>query len=105
MATSEGRIKLAVKEILRNHGAYWHMPVQNGMGAPTLDFICCFKGRYFAIETKAPGKKPTPRQEITISEIEKAGGRVFVIDGDYSELEEWLNPKKDDGGMMAGWDW
>lgn len=88
--TPEGKIKAVVKEILRNHGAYWHMPVQNGMGAPSLDFICCFEGRYFAVETKAPGKKPTPRQEITISEIEKAGGKVFVIDGDCAKLERWL---------------
>lgn len=90
MATPEGVVKNRVKQVLKVYGAYWHCPVQNGMGAPSLDFVCCFKGRYFAVETKAPGKKPTPRQEITISEIEKAGGNVFVIDGDCSELEEWL---------------
>ena len=88
--TPEGKTKVAVKAVLRAHGAYWHCPVQNGMGAPSLDFICCFKGRYFAVETKAPGKKPTPRQEITISEIRDAGGKVFVIDGDCSELDDWL---------------
>lgn len=88
--TPEGKVKTRVKLVLSSHGAYWHCPVQNGMGAPSLDFICCFKGRYFAVETKAPGKKPTPRQEITISEIEKAGGKVFVIDGDCSELDGWL---------------
>lgn len=88
--TPEGKIKAAVKSVLRAHGAYWHCPVQNGMGAPSLDFICCFKGKYFAVETKAPCKKPTPRQKITISEIERAGGKVFVIDGDCSELDDWL---------------
>lgn len=88
--TPEGKIKAAVKAVLKTYGAYWHCPVQNGMGAPSLDFICCFRGKYFAVETKSPGKRPTPRQEITISEIEKAGGKVFVIDGDCSELEEWL---------------
>lgn len=89
--TPEGKTKNLVKDVLKAHGAYWHCPVQNGMGAPSLDFICCFNGRYFAVETKAPGKKPTLRQEITISEIEKAGGKVFVIDGDCSELEQWLS--------------
>lgn len=88
--TPEGKVKNKVKEVLRKHGVYWHCPVQNGMGAPSLDFICCFNGHYLAIETKAPGKKPTPRQEITISEIEKSGGKVFVIDGDCSALEWWL---------------
>lgn len=91
MATPEGLIKNAVKLMLKKHGVYWHCPVQNGMGAPSLDFVCCHKNKYLAIETKAPGKRPTPRQEITISEIEKAGGRVFVIDGDLVPLEEWLN--------------
>lgn len=90
MATPEGKVKAAVKEVIKKHRAYWHCVVQNGMGAPSLDFICCFKGRYFAVETKAPGKKPTPRQEITISQIEDAGGKVFVIDGDCSALERWL---------------
>ena len=88
--TPEGKTKLKVKEVLKAHGAYWHCPVQNGMGAPSLDFICCFKGRYFGIETKKPGGKPTARQLLTIKAIEDAGGKVFVIDGDCSELEHWL---------------
>jgi len=94
MATPEGKVKSATKEVLKAHGAYWHCPVQNGMGAPSLDFICCFKGKYFGIETKAPGEKPTTRQEITISQIEGAGGKVFVIDGDCSALQRWLEEIK-----------
>lgn len=90
MATPEGKVKEKVKRVLKAHDAYYHMPVQNGMGSPTLDFVGCHVGRYFAIETKAPGKKPTPRQELTIDQIRQAGGKVFVIDGDTSELEEWL---------------
>ena len=80
--TPEGKVKDAVRKVLREHKAYWHCPVQNGMGAPSLDFICCRNGRYFAIETKAPGKKPTERQLQTIHEIQSAGGSVFVIDGE-----------------------
>lgn len=88
--TPEGRIKESVKQVLRRYKVYWHCPMQNGMGAPALDFACCCKGAYFAIETKALGKKPTMRQEITIQQIRDAGGKVFVIDGDLSELEHWL---------------
>lgn len=91
MATPENKVKEAVRDVLDRFGCYRHSPVQNGMGAPSLDFVGCFKGLYFAVETKAPGKKPTPRQEITISAMRKAGGKVFVIDGDTSELENWLN--------------
>ena len=92
MSTPEGLVKVKVRKVLKHFGAYWHCPVQNGMGSPSLDFICCYKGRYLAIETKAPGKKPTPRQEITISEIEAAGGKVFVISDDEGciALAHWL---------------
>ena len=77
--TPEGKVKEQVKKLLKQHGAYYHMPVQNGMGAPTLDFVGCFKGKFFAVETKAPGKKPTPRQELTMADMRKAGGMVFVV--------------------------
>jgi hypothetical protein len=91
MPTPEGKVKERVKTLLKQHGAYWHCPVQNGMGKPALDFMhVLVRGRPCAIETKAPGKKPTARQLLTIAEIEAAGGLVFVIDGDTSELEEWL---------------
>lgn len=90
MATPEGRVKDATKHLLKEYDVYWHMAVMNGMGAPSLDFVCCVAGLYFAIETKAPGKHPTPRQELTIASIKKAGGKTFVIDGDLSELEAWL---------------
>jgi len=92
MATPEGRVKAKVKVLLKKYDAYWHCPVQNGMGAPSLDFICCLRGKYFGIETKAGNKKPTPRQETTISEIQKAGGRAFVVNEESGMdlLEMWL---------------
>lgn len=90
--TPEGRIKDKVKKVLLNTPkCYYHMPVQNGMGRPTLDFIGCCAGRFFGIETKAPGKKPTPRQLCTINLMEDAGAKVFVIDSeDLWELTGWL---------------
>lgn len=96
MSTPESRVKAKVKELLKKYGAYWHCPVQNGMGAPSLDFIGCHYGDFFAVETKAPGKKPTPRQEMTMESMEKAGGRPFVVAGDagMEELEEWLEYKQ-----------
>ena len=92
--TPEGKVKAMVKKILAKYGeelyAFW--PVQNGMGSPTLDCIVCYRGHYIAIETKAPGKLPTPRQLITISKMEKAGAKVFVLDGSEScvDLDLWL---------------
>jgi VRR-NUC domain. len=91
--TPEGAVKAKTKRVLAEfEGVYYHMPVQNGMGAPTLDFVGCCHGKYFAIETKAPGKKPTERQWRTIINIRAAGGTVFVIDGsDFGELKHWLS--------------
>lgn len=80
--TPEGNVKEKVKQLLRKHGTYWHCPVQTGMGAPSLDFICCHKGQYIGIETKAQGKKPTPRQKNTMRQIELAGGWCIVVDGE-----------------------
>lgn len=92
--TPEGKVKVKISAMLKAAGAYYHMTVQNGMGAPSLDYVGCYKGRFFAIEAKAPGKKPTPRQEGTIKTIRAAEGVVFVIDGaegSFDLLKEWLS--------------
>lgn len=91
--TPEGRVKKAVKKVLDSRGAhvYRFMPVQMGFGVPTLDFLGCYKGRFFAIETKKPGALPTLRQQQIIDEMHAAGAKVFIIDGDTKALQEWLN--------------
>ena len=93
--TPEAVVKAQLKKLLSEHGAYYHMPVQNGMGAPSLDFICCHRGCYFGIETKAGNKKPTPRQENTMNQIRLAGGLAFLINEveGLDELREWLTRK------------
>lgn len=92
--TPEGKVKAAIKRLLdKTEQCYYHFPVQNGMGAPTLDVVGCHSGRFFAIEAKAPGKVPTVRQEGTISRMRDARGQVFVIDGSeesMASLREWL---------------
>lgn len=88
--TPEGKVKDKVKKLLQEFGAYYFMPVQTGFGAPTIDFLACHNGRFLGIETKAPGKKPTPRQEVTMGRINAAGGKTLVIDGDTEKLLAWL---------------
>jgi hypothetical protein len=94
--TPEGKVKKRVRELLHRYDAYWHCPVQNGMGTPSLDFIGCLAGAYFGIETKAGNKQPTPRQELTMCAIEKAGGKVFLVNDEtgLGELELWLSTRK-----------
>ena len=107
--TPEGKVKDFVKKILKRYkddgqGVYAHWPVQNGYGAACLDCHGCYNGLYFTIETKAPGKKPTPRQELTMEDVSEADGVVFVIgekevegkerySGVY-ELVEWLESER-----------
>ena len=92
-STTEKRVKDEIKKILKKHNAYWHMPVSNGMGAPTLDFVACHEGLFIGIEAKAPGKVATERQQLTMRTMEQAGGKTMVIDGErypYHQLEAWL---------------
>ena len=96
--TPEGRTKKRIKEILAARGKvlkqFW--PVQNGMGAATIDCHVCYLGQYLVIEAKAPGEVATPRQEHTLNEYELAGGENLVIDGtNYQPLEDALNRMRD----------
>lgn len=82
--TPEGKVKAKVKKMLKEHNAYQFWPVQTGYGAATLDCIGCHEGIFFAIETKAPGKHMTARQNNTAHAMRQAGAVVFCI-GEYIE--------------------
>lgn len=81
MATPEGKVKAAISRELKRLGAYYHMPVQNGMGSPTLDYVGCINGHFFAIEAKSEVGTLTARQELTIEAMKRAGALVLVIRG------------------------
>lgn len=84
--TPEGKVKKLVDAALKKLGAdcYRFMPVQSGFGAKTLDYLLCIKGKFIAIETKAPGKHLTPLQVTTATNIENAGGLVYVVYDQYT---------------------
>jgi hypothetical protein len=90
--TPEGKVKAKVKRVLSRYAdfIYGFWPVPSGYGESSLDYVGCCCGRFFAIETKAPGKEPTNRQKMVANMMIRAGGDVFVTDGDTTELEEWL---------------
>lgn len=90
--TPEGKVKAKVKALLKRFGAYYHMVVQNGMGAPSLDFVGCHGGLFFSVETKAGNKDMTDRQKQTATEMRKAGAVVFLVNEveGLTELEQWL---------------
>lgn len=91
--TPEGRVKAAVKALLKKRGIWFYMPIQNGMGRVGIpDFICCCNGRFLAIETKAPGKlnNTTANQDLVLSEIREHKGVALVVD-DAAKLEDLLH--------------
>jgi hypothetical protein len=81
--TPEGKVKKAVREYLKAKGVWYYQPIQNGMGQVGIpDFICCYRGMFIAIETKAPGnlKGVTPNQQRVIDAIKSHGGLAVVVD-------------------------
>lgn len=84
MTTPEGKIKAKLKKALDKAfpGHYRFMPVQTGYGAKTLDFLLCIRGRFVAIETKAPGKQLTPLQGSTVDAMVLSEGLVFIVDNE-----------------------
>lgn len=97
MLTPEGRVKEAVKRLLRERGIWWFCPVSNGMGIVGIpDFVCVWRGRFLGIETKAPGKRnnTTPNQNRVLQEIKDHGGMTIVID-DVSQLKEYLHGQEE----------
>jgi hypothetical protein len=100
MATPEGKVKASIRKVLDSYksGVYYEMAVPYGYGKSGLDFTGCANGRYFSIEAKAPGKRPTDRQKLTIRQQRLAYAPVFVIDGTdagdvdtLTHLKDWLD--------------
>ena len=91
-ATPEGIVKKEIIKWLKARGIWYYMPIQNGLGVVGIpDFICCWNGKFLAIEAKAPGKlaNVSANQERRIFEIRTANGLAVVVD-DVSLLDELL---------------
>lgn len=79
--TPERKVKVAVRKMLEESGAYYVMPVTGGYGnSGAPDFLVCTSGRFVGIECKAGGNKPTALQEKNLQMIRTSGGVALVID-------------------------
>jgi hypothetical protein len=90
--TPEAVVKEAVKKFLREHNVWFYMPVSHGLGRVGIpDFVCCYEGKFFTVETKAPGKvnNTTPNQEQVMKEIRDHGGKTVVVDN-VIDLEKFF---------------
>lgn len=105
--TPEGLVKKSVKLLLAEfniqeakdagragtYDGWYFMPGGNGRGVSGIpDFMGHYRGRFFAIETKAPGEEPKGFQALQVKSIRESGGRVFVVDGEASLrlVRSWL---------------
>ncbi len=80
---TEKKLKQQVSELLDEAGAWYFMPVPTGMQKATLDFLGCYKGFFFSVETKSPEGEPTKRQAVAMEAIGEAGGEAFWGDGPH----------------------
>lgn len=81
--TPEGKVKADIKAWLKARNIWYFMPPANGYGNSGVpDFVCCWNGRFLAIEAKAPGKRgnTTTMQDKQIAGIWAAGGSAVVVD-------------------------
>src|SRR4249920_1182321 len=96
--TPEGLVKKEIDKVLAKHvlPKWLWKPVILSMGKPALDYICSIRGRFVAIEAKAPGEWLTPRQRATARDILLSGGKVFVVSSPegLAALERFLEAEK-----------
>jgi Holliday junction resolvase len=79
--TPEKKIKDKVTAQLKELGAYYFYPFSAGYSSSGVpDIVGCYRGRFFGIECKAKGNKPTELQKINLNKIEGVGGIALVID-------------------------
>jgi len=79
--TPERKVKKLVSKTLTALGAYYFYPVTSGYGTSGVpDIVGCYRGRFFGIECKANGNKPTALQQINLDKIAATGGIALVID-------------------------
>jgi len=88
--TPEGKVKKKIKEYLVTTGAWYYMPVSNGMGRVGCpDILVCYKGYFLAFEVKSPGKiaNTTANQDREIAGINNAKGVAIVVDSVEQVME------------------
>lgn len=80
--TPETKVKKEIIKYLDTLSECFHFAVHNvGYGKRGLpDRLVCYRGRFIALEIKAPGGKATPWQERCIDEINASQGYAKVVE-------------------------
>ena len=91
--TPEGKVKDKVKAILKRRGVWYCMPRGQTYGRAGIpDFLCCHKGRFIAIETKAGRGKATPLQLRELKDIFGHQGIALIVrEANVEQVEALLD--------------
>ena len=84
--TTEATEKAKVKKLFEKYGKdiWYYMPVPMGYGRKGIpDFIGCYRGNFFSVETKAHNRNCTPWQVRENDAIHDAEGKVYIFSLDY----------------------
>jgi|TARA_R110002124_G_scaffold86589_1_gene223799 hypothetical protein len=89
--TPEGKVKKKVAKHLDDLGCYYFYPATGGYGKSGVpDIVGCYKGKFFGLECKAGGNKPTLLQEKNLYHILVNGGISEIINEDNVDRVEQI---------------
>lgn len=89
----EQQLQSKIKEYLVNEKdcyvvKYVPMPVYGIAGIP--DILCCYKGRFIAIEVKVGNNKPTQIQQSHLGRIKRRGGLAIWVNS-LQQVKDFFN--------------
>lgn len=97
----EKHVKKYLQDCLKELGCWQYWPVSNGMGRHGIpDCLGCYKGRFFSVETKAPGKRGNENRGASALQMKELrsiadnGGLAWICDGP-EEVEAIVNYLKE----------
>ena len=107
--TPEGKIKRKLDKMFHEERVWFYSPQAGPFGVAGIpDRVACVDGLFLGVECKADKtKKPTRLQNKCMKDIERAGGKCFVVyDADTIEtVRTWIrdarNPKSKGAGAQA----
>jgi len=90
---NEADVKKLVKKKLieyKDRGLWYFMPPANGYGRAGIpDFVGCYKGNMFAIETKFGANDLSANQVREIGDLQAADAMVWIVRD--TTIGEWAN--------------
>lgn len=98
MQTPEGKIKAALDRMLKAERVWFYPPQAGPFGSAGIpDRVAIVDGLFVGIECKADkSKKPTALQIKCMADIERAGGKCFVVydKATIEQVREWIHARR-----------